>query len=145
MRILNTATGGADAGKVYCEIRSSPADGYGTTSAITVDDGELHHIVWRQSSTTSGVVFVDGSATGSTGGLVGTPGIPNDLSSGYAIGNSPASVFGDFKFAVSDIDLLDEVVIWDGLNMAVGRVTAHYEAGSGAWEGETPKDRINHI
>lgn len=144
MRILDTATGGADAGKVYCELRSSSGNIFSTVSGVTVDDGELHHIVWRQVTNTNGAIIIDGVGAGFLG-VSGTPGIPNDLISGYAIGNTPAVVWGDYRLAISNTELVDEVVIWDGVSLPLARMIAHYQAGVGQWEWETPGDRINHI
>lgn len=144
IRIHDTGGGGADAGKVYCEFRNGATNGLANTSGVIVDDGDVHHVVWRVTNSTTGVIYVDG-VSGGTQGILGTPSIPTDLSAGYAIGNTPAVVWGDFRLAFTDDEVLDEVVIWDGLALSAGQITEHYDAGSGAWAGETPKQRINHI
>jgi hypothetical protein len=52
---------------------------------------------------------------------------PNDLLTGYAVGNNPAAAFGDFRFGYSADDILDEVVLYD-YALSAARIDRHFVA-----------------
>ncbi len=143
IRVLSNAAG-ASVGKLYFEVRKDASNGHSNVTNTLVDNGQTHHFVWVVTSGTASVIYFDG-ITINNGGWVGNTGIPTDLISGYAFGNTPAVVWGDFRFAFDETELIDELVIWDGVAMTSGRAISHYQAGVGQWEWDTPGDRINHI
>ncbi len=112
-------------------------------STSIVDNGVVHHVVFAVTSSAI-TVYVDGVNV-STGSSPTIGPFPNDLTMGYAVGNTPAWEYGDRSFAAHLGDAIDEMIFYNGVALSAARVAAHYTAGSTAWAGETSGIRIGRV
>jgi hypothetical protein len=105
---------GANAAKIIAFVANPhPTTGTQVVSTITVDDGGQHHLVLSCESATVWKLYIDGvDRTSTTVAAAHT--FPNDLITGYAVGNTPATTYGDFRFGAEVGDVLDEVLVIDG-------------------------------
>lgn len=117
------------AGKIVAVVTNPYPTGTQVTSTITVDDNTRHHLVVVMTSSTNFKIYIDGTDRTSVDAS-NAHAFPTDLITGYAVGNNPASSFGDFRFGVASTDLLDEVAIYDTA-LSTGRISKHYAAGVG--------------
>lgn len=120
---------GADSGKILVLVANPYPTGYQIKSSITVNDLVRHHLVVVFASSNDFKMYLDGTdVTVYAGG--GAHSFPNDLITGYAIGNNPAAAFGDFYFGETADDLLAEVAVYD-YALSPARIDKHYEGGTG--------------
>lgn len=126
---ISQAAFGAEAGKVIAFVGNPyPTTATQTNSTITVNDGAVHHLVVVFRSSTDIDIYIDG-ADRTFVWATNAHTFPNDLLTGYAIGNNPAASFGDFRFGVDAGDVLDEVVIYD-YALSTTRIVKHYQGGA---------------
>jgi hypothetical protein len=143
----------SDVGKIIALVASPYPTGTQSESTITVDDGEVHHLAIVMSASNSLRIWVDGvDVTLQT--HTGSFAFPNDLVSGYAIGNSPAVNFGDYGFdagAQEDdegnlvLGGIQSAVFYDGLALSSTRIAAHSLAARTGWGAESTEARIGRI
>lgn len=137
LQILILSSGfGADAGKVVASVANPHPSGTTVKSTVTVNDG-WHHLVVVAASSTDFKLYIDG-VDRTAAVLTTAHSYPNDLITGYAVGNNPAAAFGDFRFGYSAGDVLDEVLILDGVALTAGQADVLYEAALGQ------PDLVNH-
>lgn len=110
------------AGKIIAEVANLYPNGTQVNSTITVNDGITHRLVWVATSATSYKLYIDG--TDRTAAIASNAhDFPNDLNTGYGVGNNPAATFGDWPTGQVDGDLLDEVLILDGVALTAQQVS----------------------
>lgn len=120
-------TGGPTPGGIFALVRAGSAIVRAINTTVTVDDSFPHRVALVCASPTDFRIYVDNTDRTAVYNA-GTAGIPNDLGTGYAIGNTPAVAFGDFPFTITPgTDVLDEVLILDGYELTaydIGRLNA---------------------
>lgn len=130
---------GADAGKIIATVANPYPTGTQVTSSVTVNDGGVHHLAVRFNFSTDFDIFIDGvDRTGAV--IANAHAFPNDLLTGYGIGNNPAATFGDFRFGFDANDVLDEVVIYH-YALSNSRIVKHYQ-GANYFIGEASGSRV---
>jgi hypothetical protein len=97
-------------------------------SSILVNDSGYHHLVVVFASSTSFTLYLDG-VDRTTVLDTNAHAFPNDLQTGYSVGNTPAVAFGDFRFGEAAEEVLDEVLVLDGVALSAAQVDDLYEAG----------------
>jgi hypothetical protein len=114
-------------GRLVAKVRNGTSF-LSSYSSNVVDDGGAHHFAIVCASASSLKVYVDGVDV-TTVYAGGSPAFPNDLITGYAIGNSPAVAFGEFRFATTAGDTLDEMLVIDGVALTAPQVSSLYASG----------------
>jgi hypothetical protein len=112
---------GADAGKIIALVVNPLPTGTQVVSSITVDDGVEHTFAFVAASSTSFKIYIDGLDRTSVS-ATNAHAYPNDLVTGYAIGNNPAATYGDFRFGFEANDVMDEALVLDGLALSATQV-----------------------
>jgi len=108
-------------------------------SGRAFDDGFAHHVVVKVNSGSDVRILIDG--VDSTTAVSGFSGMPDQLITGYAIGNTPATVYGDFPL----LGNIDEFAIYNGVALSTARIYAHYLAGGTGTVGQTTGQRLNSL
>jgi hypothetical protein len=119
------ATSGLQPGKILLSLWSASGNDRRVYSSGTVDNSVEHRLAVVATSASDIKLYVDGVDV-TVVDLAGSPPFPNDLVTGYGIGNTPAVVFGDFSFGTADGDVLDEMLILDGYALTttdIGRLS----------------------
>ena len=120
---------GASSGKVVVVVANPYPTGTQVESTITVNDLARRHLAVVFTSSTDFKIFINGTDRTSVS-AVNAHAFPNDLQTGYAVGNNPAAAFGDFRFGDTADDILDEVIIYDTA-LSTTRINRHYSYGLG--------------
>lgn len=142
MAIYGAAGPPAGAGR----LRVAMYDGTATKtlfSSAVVDDGSTHHVAWTAASAADWRLYVDGVDVGvhlSGHGASSTVTFPL-IDSGWSIGNTPGSSYGDQGFG-GDIGHL---ITWDDQAISATRIAAHSTAALTAWENDTASERLAHL
>lgn len=102
-----------EAGKIIALVANPYPTGTQVISSITVDDGGQHHLVVVFNSSTDFKIYLDG-VDRTSAWASNAHAFPNDLQTGYGVGNNPASTFGGWHFGLTAGDILDEVLVVDG-------------------------------
>jgi len=103
------------------------------------DDGFAHHVVVQVNSGLDVRIIVDGLDT--TTGITGFSGLPDQLRAGWAIGNTPATVYGDFPL----IGNIDEFAVYNGVALSTARIYTHYLSGGIGLASQTTGERLDTI
>lgn len=116
-------------GQIVVLVANPYPTGSQVITSATVDDGATHLGVIVYASSTDFKIYIDGSDVSSLPAF-NAHAFPNDLNTGYAVGNTPAVAFGDFRFALSAVDdALDELLVLDGIALSPAQVSDLYGAG----------------
>jgi hypothetical protein len=111
-------------GKVVVEIRRGAGTTTAANTSVTVDDNTIHRLAIVQASPTNLRIYVDNVDVTVPIFSLGSAIFPDDLNTGYAVGNTPAVTYGDFGFSsVPFLDVLDEVLILDGYGLSAADVS----------------------
>lgn len=127
-------------------LRVAMSDGTVTKtlfSSSVVDDGSTHHVVWTAASAADWRLYVDGVECGehlSGHGASSTVTFPT-VTSGWSIGNTPGSIYGDQGFG-GDIAHL---ATWPDRALSAARIAAHASAALTAWADDTTAERLAHL
>lgn len=91
-------------------------------SSNVVDDSGPHRVFVVFENAGSTKIYIE-STDVTTVALSASPPWPQDLNTGYAVGNTPAVAYGDFAFASHvPMDTLDELIVLDGLALTPSQV-----------------------
>ncbi len=140
----NTASGVE--GKLVATVASSATRS--VVSSARVDNTLQSLAVIVFTSATDFKVYVDGADV-TTVASAGSPTWPTGLSTGYAVGNMPDNLFGDYGFADLAGDKLDELIVFDGLALSADQIDVlNYERYSAVFDlvlGVTSGQRVARL
>jgi hypothetical protein len=92
-------------------------------SSVVVDTGLVVRVAVVFTSATNAKIYVD-NVDVTLVHTAGAPSVPQDLNTGFAVGNTPAVTFGDFRFATTiPTDVLDEVLFLDGVALTTSQIS----------------------
>lgn len=118
-----------------------------TTSSFS--DGKPHHLVCVAASSTSMLIYVDGTLQTVGTGTSGS-GAPAFVASpdGYYLGNlgnsTPVSNF-IYGFGGADPGTIDEAVIWDGTALTAAQIATLALAAKSGWDGDDSGARVTRF
>lgn len=120
---------GAESGKIIVVVASPSPTGTQKVSTVTVNDGAPHRLAVVCATSTDFKIYLDNvDVTGAWAAAAHS--FPNDLVTGYAVGNNPASSYGEWHFGDTADDILDEVLILDGYALTTSDISALNTASS---------------
>lgn len=120
---------GVTSGKIVALVANPYPTGTQVESSITVNDGFPHHLAIVFTSSTNFKIYIDG-ADRTVSVATNAHAFPNDLITGYAIGNNPSTGHADWHFGDTAADLLAEPAIYD-FALSTARISKHYGSGLG--------------
>jgi hypothetical protein len=137
---IQTSGGGSPNGELVINFRGLGTF-YMARGDTPVDDGNAHHVVMTASATTSNAIklYVDGEEETKTT-ISGTNGGSWAGHFIWTVGNTVDNGSGDFGLGGH----IDEVAVYPQV-LSADRITAHYQAGLGAWDGDASGERINRV
>lgn len=122
---------GASTGKIVVVVANPYPTGTQVESTIMVNDIAPRLAVVVFASSTDYKIYLNGTDRTAVA-ATNAHAFPNDLTTGYAVGNNPASSFGSWHFGNTADDILDEVLVLDGVALSAAQVDDLYDA-SLAW------------
>jgi hypothetical protein len=114
-------------GYVVADVASALPTRTRVRSSVLVNDNGAHFLVVAFESSTSFKLYLDG-VDRTTAIDTNAHAFPNDLLTGYSVGNTPAVAFGDFRFGEAETEVLDEVLVLDGVALSAAQVDDLYES-----------------
>lgn len=116
-------------GKLLCLVANPfPSSGIQCYSSVDVDDGFHHHLVVVMASSSSMKIWIDG-VDRTIVDLATAHTFPDDLNTGYAIGNNPSSPYGDYAWSATNGGSIDEVAVYD-YALPDARIIQHYQGAA---------------
>lgn len=141
-------------GKIVVTVTNPYPTGSQSRSTIIVDDGVEHHVAIVMASAASLRVWIDGADFTSVD-VGATFAFPDNLLTGIALGNLPATTFGEdgFDAGVSVDPLtgnditggLQSFVFYDGLALSSARIQKHASAAKTGWGTVGTGSRVDQV